>query len=261
MIFVEHVGKALLGEAGIAVPSGELAGSPVEAEQAAARLGACVVKAQLPTSRIGKTDGLRLAGTPADALGHAHALLGMEIDGHVVREVLVEGQVAVIQALRVAVVNDPETAGPLILLSQPVASAERGVVLFRLPVDIRSGVTAEGLAEVLPPGLVEKPRAFAATLAKLYEVYIRHDAELLVIDRLALTPDGRWMALDCDLVVDDRAAFRQPRLAALAAARLPTASDLEACTVGLDVVGEDDPFDCVGDTVEAALVAATRGGA
>jgi len=216
MIFVEHVGKSLLREAGIDVPAGELAKAPVEAEQAAARLGACVVKAQVPVGDRVNKGGIRFASGAAEALGHAHALLGMEIDGHGVRDVLVETQVSGVQALRAAVVDDPETAGPLILVSGTGGDTE-GVTLFRLPIDIRSGVTADGIAAVLPPGLVDDPHALADILARLYEAYIRHDAELLAVDPLALSTEGRWVALDCKLVVDDSAAFRQPRLAALAA--------------------------------------------
>jgi succinyl-CoA synthetase beta subunit len=217
MIFVEHVGKSLLREAGINVPAGELAKAPVEAEQAAARLGACVVKAQVPLRDRGNKGGIRFARGAAEALGHAHDLLGTEIDGYSVRDVLVEVQVSVVQAFRIAVFHDPQTAGPLILVSGAAREME-GVGLFRLPVDIRSGVTADGIAAVVPPGLVEHPHALADVLARLYDAYTRYDAELVAVDPLALTPEGRWVALDCKLIVDDRAAFRQSRLAALAVA-------------------------------------------
>lgn len=245
MNFEEHVGKALLRDAGLTVPASELARSPVEAEQAAARLGPCVVKAQVPTGKRGKAGGIKLAAAPSEALGHAHAILGMEIDGHVVKQVLVEAQVPIAREFYAAVLNDPETAGPLILVSAEGGMdieeivAEHPAALCRIPVDIRTGVTSAAIAAALPPALSDGANELAAVLAKLYDVYSRHDAELLEVNPLALTKDGRWVALDCKLVIDDSAAERQPALAAAASPEKLTALEEQARALGLKFIELD----------------------
>src|SRR3954468_4618752 len=80
----EHQGKELFARFGIPVSEGRVATTPDEAEAAARDLsGPVVVKAQVLTGGRGKAGGIRLAGDPAEARGHAEAILGMDIRGHV----------------------------------------------------------------------------------------------------------------------------------------------------------------------------------
>ena len=113
----EHAAKPLLKQAGIQVPSSSLARTPAEAADAASAIGACVVKAQVPTGKRGKAGGIKLASTPDEAMMHAEAILGMEIAGHTVEKVMVEAQVPIGYEFYAAVLNDPSTLGPVVLFS------------------------------------------------------------------------------------------------------------------------------------------------
>ncbi|MBI4206554.1 MAG: acetate--CoA ligase family protein [Betaproteobacteria bacterium] len=220
MNFEEHAAKPLLGRQGITIPRGGLAKTPDEAAAVAARIGAVVVKAQVPTGKRGKAGGIKLAATPDDARTHAKAIIGMEIDGHRVEKVLIEEQMPIERELYAAVLNDPASKSPLIMFSTEggmdieVVAATAPDKLRRQSVDIRRGFShadAQKLVQGLELGAAEGKVADA--LARLYETYAAFDAELLEVNPLIVTRDGRVVALDCKFVMDDCAIVRHPDLA------------------------------------------------
>jgi succinyl-CoA synthetase beta subunit len=217
--FEEHAGKAVLRAAGIATPQGALARTPDEAAAIGARTGACVVKAQVPTGKRGKAGGIKLAADAQAAQAAARGILGMRIGEHRVNAVLIEQQVPIAREMYAAVLNDPASKGPLLLFSaeggmdiEEIAATHPGALL-RLPIDIRKGPEREALERALPelPGLGRD--ALADLLVRLYAVYAGSDAELVEINPLVLTKDGRLIALDCKLAVDDSALPRRAELA------------------------------------------------
>ena len=117
MNFEEHAAKPLLKAAGIAVPEGRLVVTPDEAADAWAAIGPCVVKAQVPTGKRGKAGGIKTADSAEEAREAAAAILGMDIAGHTVEAVLVEGRSEIEREFYAAVLNDPETKGPLVMFS------------------------------------------------------------------------------------------------------------------------------------------------
>ena len=118
MRLLEHQGKVLLAEAGIPVPEGRTAVTPDDAAAVAASLGGPVmVKAQVAAGGRGKAGAVQLAGTPAEAAAAASRLLDSELAGQQVGTVLVERRLELAAELYAAVINDPETKGPLILFS------------------------------------------------------------------------------------------------------------------------------------------------
>lgn len=219
MNFEEHAAKPLLRAAGIATPKGGLATTPAEAERIAGEIGPCVVKAQVPTGKRGKAGGIKLATTPAEARSHAERILGMTIGEYVVERVLVEAQVPIAKEMYAAVLNDPESKGPLLLFS-----AEGGMdieeiaeqhpdALLRLSIDICSGLDPAALAAALPDQLPVERVLLVDTLSRLYGAYAGSDAELLEINPLVLMQDGKLVALDCKFVMDDSAIPRHEELA------------------------------------------------
>ena len=247
MYFEEHAAKPLLAAAGIATPPGELATSAKEAEAAAARIGACAIKAQVPVGKRGKAGGIKLAGNPAEAGTAAAEILAMEIGGHKVATVLVEAQVPIAAEYYAAVLNDPETKGPIILFSAAGGmeiedlAATRPETLLRLPVDVRHG-PAGGAIEAGLAGLglaAEHRRAVAKVLEMLYAAYREHDAELLEINPLALTGDGRLVALDCKFVLDDSALPRRAELAERGTPESLTGLEAEGRALGLRFIELD----------------------
>jgi succinyl-CoA synthetase beta subunit len=220
MKFEEHAAKRLLAGHGIAVPRGGLAATPDEAAAVAARLGAVVVKAQVPAGKRGKAGGIKAAATPDEARAHARAIIGMQIAGHRVEKVLVEEQAPIERELYCAVLNDSASRGPLVMFSaeggvdiEEVAAAAPAS-LRRRQVDIRRGLArADAEALIRGAGLGASEAGVADTIVKLYAAYAASDAELLEINPLAVTRDGRVVALDCKLVMDDCGVVRQSDLA------------------------------------------------
>ena len=246
MNFEEHAAKPQLARHGIAVPRGALAKTPGEAADAAARIGACVVKAQVPAGKRGKAGGIRLAGTPAEARTHAAAILGMDIGGHRVESVLIEEQVPIARELYAAVLNDTSGKGPLVMLSteggmdiEEIAQAAPGKLRRQL-VDIRRGFTrADALALARGLGLGTAEETVAGALAGLYAAYVALDAELLEVNPLALTADGRLVALDCKLVMDDSALPRQSEAASTGTPDRLTGLEARARAAGLKYIDLD----------------------
>jgi succinyl-CoA synthetase beta subunit len=220
MNFEEHAAKPLLAARGIAIPRGELAHTADEAAAVAGRIGAVVVKAQVPAGKRGKAGGIKLAATPEEARRHAAAILGMDIGGHRVENVLVEEQVPIERELYAAVLNDSSSKGPLVMFSTAGGMDIEEVAaitpekLRRLPVDIRHGLSSAGAVGLVQAvGLGEAEGKVADVLVRLYKAYAAHDAELLEINPLVVTRDGRVIALDCKLVMDDCAIVRQREVA------------------------------------------------
>jgi len=227
--FEEAEAKALLRQAGIAVPPGELAADPQAAAAAAARLGPSAVKAQVPSGKRGKAGGIRLVDTPEEARAAAQAILGMQIGGHRVERVLVEKRADIAQELYLAVLNDVATKGPMILYSASggMDVEEMADRIVRIPVDIDKGLQekASGLeADV------------ADLAARLYDLYLRSDAELLEINPLVRLKDGGLAALDCKLTLDDAALFRQGELAGRGAREKLTQLERRARELGLKYI-------------------------
>ena len=245
MNFEEHAAKPLLKAVGIDTPEGGLATIPAEAARIAGEIGPCVVKAQVPTGKRGKAGGIKLAATPAEAESHAGRILGMTIGEHTVERVLIEAQVPIAQEFYAAVLNDPETKGPLLLFSAQGGMdieeiAERHPdALVRLPIDIRKGLDREALARALPQSLPVERTLLADTLGRLYSAYAANDAELMEINPLVVTRDGRLVALDCKFVLDDSAIPRHEALAAKGTPDKTTALEARAKALGLKFIELD----------------------
>lgn len=220
MNFEEHAAKPLLTAAGIAVPEGRTVTTADEAAEAAAAIGACVVKAQVPTGKRGKAGGIALVASPDEARKAANRILGMEIATHRVEKLLVEAQVPIAKELYAAILNDSSCKGPLLLFSpeggmdiEEIAESHPDKLL-RHEIDIRKGIDPGTLISALPPVEGVEPVAVADVLLALYDAYTANDAELMEINPLIVTKDSRLMALDCKYTLDDSAIKRREEIAA-----------------------------------------------
>ncbi|MFF4972506.1 ADP-forming succinate--CoA ligase subunit beta [Streptomyces sp. NPDC001083] len=216
MDLYEHQARELFEEHGIPVPGAEVTDSPKEARGIARRLGGrVVVKAQVKTGGRGKAGGVKLAADSAAAELTARQILGMDIKGHTVREVMLAEPVDIESEFYVGYVLD-RAAGRFLA----IASAEGGMdieevaasrpdAVARIPVDPAEGVTSAKAAEIaeaggLPPRTVD-------VLVRLWQVLTREDALLVEVNPLVLTTEGRVLALDGKVTLDDNARFRQER--------------------------------------------------
>jgi succinyl-CoA synthetase beta subunit len=216
MDLYEHQAKELFEEQGILVPRAEVTDSPKEAREIARRLGGrVVVKAQVKTGGRGKAGGVKLAADPAAAELTARQILGMDIKGHTVDKVMLAQPVDIADEFYVSYVLD-RAAGRFLA----IASAEGGMeieevaatrpeAVARIPVDPAQGVTSSRAAEIadaagLPPQAVD-------VLVRLWQVLVREDALLVEVNPLVRTTQGRILALDGKVTLDDNARFRQAR--------------------------------------------------
>jgi len=221
MNFEEHAAKALiLAPAGIAVPRGILCTSAAEAAKAAAEIGSCVVKAQVPTGKRGKAGGIKLANSPKEAEQVAAQIFGMRIGDYKVERLLIEEQAKIAREFYAAVLHDTAARKPLILFSTEGGmdieeiAAEKPQAIRRLLVDIDVAPSAADIAGMLKGlDLGAAQTQIADTLTRLHAAYRARDAELLEINPLALLADGRVVALDCKFILDDAALYRQMEIA------------------------------------------------
>lgn len=247
MNFLEHAAKAkVLAPAGVPVPRSILCRTPDEAAAAFDTLGPCVVKAQVPTGKRGKAGGIKVADTAAEAREKAGTILAMTIDGHEVGSVLLEEKAGIVREYYAAVLNDTASRRPLVLFSTEggmdieEVAASHPDALRRHAVDLDRGFDAAAARRMLAGlPLGDELGQVTEILANLYRVSCEVDAELLEINPLALLADGRVVALDCKLTLDDSAGFRQQGLVEAAAAEKMTPLEREAAEHGLKFIQLD----------------------
>ena len=246
MNFEEHAAKPLLAAAGIAVPESELVQTPAAAAAAAKRIGPCVVKAQVPTGKRGKAGGIKIAATPSEAEDAATQILGMDIAGNTVEQVLVEAQADIAAEYYACVLTDAASKGPLMLFSteggmdiEEVADADPDKIV-RLPIDIRKGVDLSAVESALSGlGLGARAASVAAVMEKLYSVYVGNDADLVEINPLIATGDGSIVALDCKFSLEDSGANRRAELVAQGAPEKLTELETRGRDLGLRYIELD----------------------
>ncbi|KPL52572.1 succinyl-CoA synthetase subunit beta [Prosthecomicrobium hirschii] len=228
----EFQAKDILARYGLMSPGGAVAITPEEAEAVARRLGSpmIAVKAQVHAGGRGKAGGVRLVTSPHAAREAAAEMLGRKLvtaqtgpEGRIVRRVFVETGLASARDLNLAVLVD-RTLGELVVLGSPEGGEDleeralKGELkLERLP--LGTGATPrhdEALAFAARLGLTgAEGAALAGIVDGLRRAFVELDASLIEINPLALTEDGRLVAFDAKMVIDDNALFRQPELAAL----------------------------------------------
>jgi succinyl-CoA synthetase beta subunit len=215
----EYQGKQYFARFGIPTSPGALADTVDEAQSRADELGyPVVVKAQVKVGGRGKVGGIQLAADAEEVRRHASAILGMEIKGHVVRHLWVETASDIAREYYASFTLDRAARLHLCMVSakggvdiEEVAATDPGAIARR-HVDPVDGLSAAQAAElVAEAGLDEAARARAADLlVKLYDCYVQGDCDLVEINPMILTSDGRVHALDAKVTLDDSAAFRHP---------------------------------------------------
>ena len=222
MDLFEHQAKELFAHYGVPVPSGKVAHTPEEAREIAAEFAAAgqprvVVKAQVKVGGRGKAGGVKLADGPEAAYEIARQILGMDIKGHTVHKVLVEEASDIAQEYYLSFLLDRANRTFLSICSvqggmeiEEVAHTNPEAVA-RIPVSALSGVDEDKATEIVNAGrLPAEALTGAAQLAeRLWAVFTDEDALLVEVNPMILSADGRVLALDGKVTLDDNAAFRQ----------------------------------------------------
>jgi succinyl-CoA synthetase beta subunit len=215
----EYQARDLFESHGVPVLGGAVAYTPEEAESAAASMGGrVVVKAQVKVGGRGKAGGVKLAESASDAKEKAAAILGMDIKGHTVNKVMI-AQAAPIEAeYYLAILLDRANRNFLVMASVAGGMEIEEVAhktpekLARIGIDPNVGISKEKAREIVlagqfPADVVDQ---VVEVLLKLWAAFVAEDATLMEINPLVKTSDGKVVALDGKVTLDDSADFRHP---------------------------------------------------
>ena len=256
----EYQAKQVLREHGVPVPRGIVATTADEARAAAAELGGkVVVKAQIHAGGRGKGGGVKLASGADEAGRRAEAILGMTLvthqtgpRGRLVRRLLIEEQLPIAREIYLGITLDRALGKPVFM-----ASAQGGMEIEEVAAKDPSAILREALsggrfeayqarrlafaldigAEALAPA-VQAMQALAAA-------YQQSDASLVEINPFVLTDDGRAIALDAKMEIDDNALFRHADLAALRDLDEEEPLETDAINHGLNYIKLDGNVGCM----------------
>ena len=250
----EYQSKRLFAAHGVPIPHGDVATTPQEARRIAQELGgSVVVKAQVLVGGRGKAGGIRLAQTPGEAEVAAGEILGMEIKGLPVRQVLLDQAADIQQEIYLGVVIDRATRRAVMM-----ASSEGGVEIEEVArttpqaihkVSIDPFLSLRGyqtLALAKAIGLTSAHRRPFDRIARgLYQAFLAYDASLAEINPLVVTAGGELLAVDGKMVLDDNGLFRHPDLAQMRDLDEETPAEREAREAGLSYVQLDGEIGCM----------------
>jgi len=250
----EYQAREIFARYGVPLPRGELAYTSQEAYEIASRLGVPVmVKAQVLLGGRGKAGGVKSASNPQAAREMASQILEMSIKGLAVEKVLVVEAVEIEKELYLGVVVDRALCAPVM-----IASSEGGVEIEEV-----ARVMPERLAKItvdpflslrdyqarqlaLEIGLGKETVAEWIAIAQgLYRAFVECDASLAEINPLALTREGRLVAIDTKMVLDDNALFRHGDLEALRDLTEEELREREARGQGLSYVKLEGEIGCL----------------
>lgn len=260
----EYQAKDLFAKHGVPVLAGEVIDTPGAAREVAERLGGrAVVKAQVKTGGRGKAGGVKLASDPDDAVEKATQILGMDIKGHTVHKVMLAETADIKEEYYVSFLLDRTNRTFLAMASVEggveieVVAEQNPEALAKIPVDAIDGVTKEKAAEIVAAAKFPAEIADQVTevLQQLWTVFIKEDALLVEVNPLVKTEDGKIIALDGKVSLDENAAFRQPEHEALEDKAAANPLEAAAKAKGLNYVKLDGEVGIIGNG--AGLVMST----
>ncbi|MBU6380226.1 MAG: ADP-forming succinate--CoA ligase subunit beta [Acidobacteria bacterium] len=219
MDLYEYQARDLFEKHTVPVLQGAVATTADEAERAASAMGGkVVVKAQVKVGGRGKAGGVKLATDAKDAHEKAGAILGMDIKGHTVHKVMIAQAAPIAEEYYVSILLDRSNRTFLVMASVAGGMDIEEVAhtapekLAKVPVSAVEGISRAKAAEIVAQAKfpAEVADQVADVLVKLWETFQSEDATLVEVNPLVKTEDGRVIALDGKVILDDNADFRQP---------------------------------------------------
>jgi succinyl-CoA synthetase beta subunit len=221
----EYHSKELFDKFGVPVPKGKVTSDPKEARKIATELGGkSVVKAQVLMGGRGKAGGVKLFDNPDDAAAFTKELIGKKLvsvqnpAGMVVELVLVGELVEIAEEYYLSVLLDRAAQKLVVMISKEggmdiehVAETKPDAIV-RLHVDPVWGLEDYDVREAVAAANIPPAarRGVGAMIKSLVKLYIESDADLVEVNPVALTPDGKVIAADAKVSIDDNALFRHP---------------------------------------------------
>ena len=264
MDLYEYQARDLFEKHGVPVLAGIVAQTPEEAKAAAEKIGGVtVVKAQVKVGGRGKAGGVKVAKTADEAYEHAKAILGMDIKGHTVHQVMIAQGADIAEEYYFSVLLDRANRTYLAMCSVEGGmeieqlAVERPEALAKVPVSALSGIDAETAKKIVVEANfpAELQDEVAAVIQKLWTVFEKEDATLVEVNPLVKTGDGQILALDGKVSLDANADFRQEGHAALVDERTEDPLEAKAKENDLNYVKLDGEVGVIGNG--AGLVMST----
>lgn len=264
MDLFEYQARDLFEKHGVPVLAGAVATTPAEAEAAAAKIGRkVVVKAQVKVGGRGKAGGVKVAENPTDAKEKAAAILGMDIKGHTVHRVMIAQAAPISEEYYLSILLDRSNRQFLCMASVAGGMDIEDVAkntpekLVKMPISAVSGIDSAKALEIVKQA--NFPTDIASEVARVIEliwgVFTKEDATLVEINPLVKTADGRIIALDGKVTLDENAEFRQPDHELLIDKESANALEEAAKAKGLNYVKLDGQVGIIGNG--AGLVMST----
>lgn len=259
----EHQAKGMFADAGIPTPSSQLASSVEGAVDAAEAIGYPVaIKAQVHVGGRGKAGGIKLVESDEEARDAADAILGMDLKGLRVDQVLVEEAVDFTDELYVGVTMDRGDGTPVAMVSSrggvdiEEVAAEDPDAIVREHVDPAFGLHSyQSRRAAFGAGLDDVATDVASVLSTLYELWEDQDATEVEINPLMVTADDEVVAADAVMNIDNDALFRHPDLAEIEEEAAEDELERKANEYDFDYVRLDGNVGIIGNG--AGLVMAT----
>ncbi|ARF80000.1 ADP-forming succinate--CoA ligase subunit beta [Kitasatospora aureofaciens] len=264
MDLFEYQARDLFAKHGVPVLDGDVIETAADAAAIAERFGGrAVVKAQVKVGGRGKAGGVKLAADPQDAVAKAEQILGMDIKGHTVHKVMLAQTADIKDEYYVSFLLDRTNRTFLAMASVEggveieVVAEQNPEALAKIPVDANEGCTPEKAAEIVAAAKfpAEVADQVAEVLQKLWKVFIAEDALLVEVNPLIKSGDGKIIALDGKVSLDENADFRQPEHEALEDKAAANPLEAAAKAKGLNYVKLDGQVGIIGNG--AGLVMST----
>jgi len=260
----EYQAKDLFAAHGVPVLPGDVATNPADAKAIAAKFGqAVVVKAQVKTGGRGKAGGVKLASTPEETEEKATAILGLDIKGHIVHRVLVTPASDIAEEYYFSFLLDRANRTFLAMASveggmdiEEVA-ATKPEALAKIHIDAIKGVDVAKATEIADAANfpAEVKDQVVDVIVKLWETFVSEDATLVEVNPLVRDPQGKIVALDGKVTLDENADFRHPAHAELVDKAAENPLEAKAKEKGLNYVKLDGEVGIIGNG--AGLVMST----
>ncbi len=252
----EYQAKEIFAKYGVPIPAGRVATTPSEVETVAREVGkAVVVKAQVHVGGRGKAGGIKVGKTPEEARQVSEKIIGMDIKGLKVEQVLVEEAADIKEEYYIGITTDRAARRNIVMVSaaggidiEEVAVSDPEKIA-KLHIDPAIGLQDFQIRQLafdakLPPAAVKGIGPFMKALSRVYSDY---DCSLAEINPLVLTGDGTLIAADAKINIDDNALFRHKELAQYQAAQEDDPIEAEAHKRGLTYVRLDGDIGIIGN--------------
>lgn len=219
MDLFEYQARDLFESHQIPVLAGAVATTADEAFAAAEKIGGkVVVKAQVKVGGRGKAGGVKLAENSTDAKEKAKAILGMDIKGHTVNKVMIAQAAPIDSEYYLAILLDRANRNFLVMASVAGGMEIEEVAhktpekLAKVGINPNNGIDKAKALEIAKGGMfpTDVLDQVADVLVKLWQAFVKEDATLMEINPLVKTSDGKIIALDGKVTLDDNSSFRHP---------------------------------------------------